>query len=45
MILARGLAAVNGEFSSATLVPTTIELVAAICLGAAATKLPEGNKA
>lgn len=40
MVIARGLAAINGEFVSATMVPTTIEFVAAIVLFTAAQKLP-----
>ncbi len=40
MVIARGLSALNGEFVSATMVPTTIELVASIVLVAAAQKLP-----
>ena len=40
MVLARGLAAVNGEFSAATLVPTSIEVVAAAVLIISASKLP-----
>ena len=39
MVLARGIAAVNGEFSSAALVPTAIEIMAAVILITAATKL------
>ena len=40
MVVARGLAAVNGEFSAATLVPTTIEIAAAVVLTLAAMRLP-----
>ena len=39
MVIARGIAAVNGEFSSAALVPTAIEIMAAVILITAATKL------
>ena len=39
MVIARGIAAVNGEFTSAALVPTTIEIMAAAILITAATKL------
>ena len=38
MVFARGLAAVNGEFGASTLVPTSIELVAAVVLVVAAMK-------
>ncbi len=41
MVVARGLAAVNGEFSAATMVPTTIEILAAAILVTAAMKLPK----
>ena len=40
MVIARGIAAVNGEVSSATLVPTTIEILAVAILVTAAMKLP-----
>jgi len=40
MVIARGIAAVNGEVSSATLVPTTIEIFAVAILVTAAMKLP-----
>ena len=40
MVIARGIAAVNGEVSSATLVPTTIEILAEANLVTAAMKLP-----
>lgn len=43
MVLARGLAAVNGEFSAATMVPTTIEIIAAAVLVSAAMKLPKAQ--
>ena len=39
MVIARGIAAVNGEVSSATLVPTTIEIIAVAILITAAMKL------
>ena len=39
MVIARGLAAVNGEFGSAMLVPTSIEVVASVVLITAALKL------
>lgn len=45
MVVARGLAAINGEFSSATMVPTSIELVATVVLLMAATKLPDSASA
>ena len=40
MVIARGIAAVNGEVSSATLVPTTIEILAVAILVTSAMKLP-----
>ena len=40
MVIARGIAAGNGEVSSATLVPTTIEILAVAILVTAAMKLP-----
>ena len=40
MVVARGMAAVNGEFSSVTVVPTLIEVFAAAALITAAMKLP-----
>ena len=40
MVIARGIAAVNCEVSSATLVPTTIEILAVAILVTAAMKLP-----
>ena len=40
MVIERGIAAVNGEVSSATLVPTTIEILAVAILVTAAMKLP-----
>lgn len=40
MVVARGLAAMNGEFSAATIVPTSIEMLAAAVLITAASKLP-----
>jgi len=40
MVIARGIAAVNGEFGSSSLVPTGIEIVAAAMLITAAMKLP-----
>ena len=39
MVIARGIAAMNGEFGTATLVPTTIEILAAGILIIAAKKL------
>lgn len=39
MVLARGIAAVNGEFGSSTLVPTGIEVIAAVILTTAALRL------
>jgi len=39
MVIARGIAAVNGEFGSFMLVPTTIEIVAAVVLTTAALRL------
>ncbi|NKB33262.1 MAG: hypothetical protein GKR91_09200 [Pseudomonadales bacterium] len=39
MVVARGIAAINGEFGAATLVPTTIEVLAAAILITAAMKL------
>ena len=43
MVIARGIAAVNGEVSSATLVPTTIEILAVAILVTAAMKLPRSE--
>jgi hypothetical protein len=40
MVIARGVAAVNGEFGSATIVPTFIEVTAAAFLFTAALRLP-----
>jgi len=40
MVIARGVAAVNGEFGSATIVPTVIEVTAAAFLFTAALRLP-----
>ena len=40
MVIARGIAAVNGEVSAATLVPSTIEILAVAILVTAAMKLP-----
>jgi len=40
MVIARGVAAVNGEFGSATAVPTVIEVTAAVVLFTAALRLP-----
>ena len=40
MVVARGIAAVNGEFGPSSLVPTGIEVVAAVILITAALKLP-----
>lgn len=44
MVIARALAAVNGEFSSATMVPTTIEVLAAGILFTSALKLEASSK-
>lgn len=43
MVLGRAVAAVNGEFSTATLVPTTIEVIAVVVLTTAALKLPNSK--
>ncbi|MCG8416115.1 MAG: hypothetical protein MI746_18005 [Pseudomonadales bacterium] len=40
MVLARGIAAINGEFVTATFVPTGIEIFAALVLITATSKLP-----
>ena len=39
MVLARGIAAVNGEFGSSMLIPAGIEIVAVVILTAAASRL------
>lgn len=44
MVIARGVAVVNGEFGSATVVPTIIEVVAAAVLLMAALRLPASKK-
>ena len=43
MVVARGLAALNGEFGVSTVMPTSIEVVAAIILATAAIKLADSN--
>ncbi len=43
MVLARGIAALNGEFATATFVPTGIEIVAALILLTATSKLPSAR--
>jgi hypothetical protein len=43
MVIARGVAAVNGEFGSATIVPAVIEVTAAAILFMAASRLPASN--
>ncbi|MFL2838206.1 MAG: hypothetical protein ACJZ83_04995 [Pseudohongiellaceae bacterium] len=43
MVIARGVAVVNGEFGSATIVPTVIEVTAAAILFMAASRLPASH--
>ncbi len=43
MVLARGIAAMNGEFGPSALVPTTIEVLAAVVLVTAALRLPDSK--